>query len=89
MQKRAAQVLKTIENFMNSADLQLEDEHVPGFWFDAQKQTDVGIGAQEQDWILENSKRVWEAMNDQYNLKLRIPHDGYLKAYQVACPINY
>jgi hypothetical protein len=77
--------LKTLENFMNSADFEMSaDDHVPPFWFDASRDDHVPFEQHERAWILENANRVWEAMNDVDNTKVRMPHDGYLKAYQVG-----
>ena len=69
---------------MNSADAEVNDDHVPPFWFEAGRQDEVPIAPKERNWIMENTKRVWAAMTDVNNFKVRMPHDGYLKAYQVS-----
>ena len=69
---------------MNSDDANVNDDHVPSFWLDVARQDDVPIAPLERTWIVENTKRVWEAMIDANNSKVRMPHDGYLKAYQVC-----
>ncbi len=77
-------MLKTVENFMNSSDADLTEEHVPSFWTDVSRQDDVPIRPQERNWIWENAILIWQAMNDKEETKIRMPHDGYLKAYQVT-----
>ena len=78
MQKRAAQVLKTVENFFNSSDLEMTEENVPSFWHDFNLHDDILLSVDEKSWILENSIRIWQAMNDKEDTKIRMPHDGYL-----------
>ena len=68
---------------MNSSDVELTTDHVPPFWTDVSRQDDIPIRDRERIWIWENSIRIWQAMNDKEETKIRMPHDGYLKAYQV------
>ena len=73
------QVLRTLEKFINSADLDISEVHVPVVWrvFDFSK--DVPLRNEERNWILENSTRIWEAMNDNHEKRIGMTHDGYLK----------
>jgi hypothetical protein len=67
-----------VENFFNSSDFQISEENVPSFWHDFNLRDDIPLNADEKQWVLENSIRVWQAMNDKENTKVKMPHDGYL-----------
>ena len=80
-QRRCAQVIKTLENFMNSPDLEITDENVPMSW---DTRTIDGVATslltpKDRHVLLEDAQIVWAAMQDPDNKSIRMPHDGYLK----------
>ena len=56
----------------------MSEENVPSFWHDFNTNDDIPLRAEEKTWIWENSLRIWQAMNDKEDTKIRMPHDGYL-----------
>ena len=63
----AGNVKNTLENFINSTDVQLDEKHVPV------------EGDKEKKEILDIAEVLWEAMIDVDNFDMKITHDGYLK----------
>ena len=61
-QKRAGQIVQTIENFMNSTDEELEHEHVPSTW--EWKRKIENISAQNRNFVLDGAHAVWKVMID-------------------------
>ena len=86
VQRGAAQVLKTIENFMNSMDMELTMENVPSVWQSPGDRAETVIDAQTRLWVLEDAVEVWKAMCDKDNTCIRMPHDGYLKLWHLKKP---
>jgi hypothetical protein len=69
-------VLKTVLAFLSSADFEITDEHAIA----------CGIRAEKAGAAVDAARRVWESMTDRTQNSLRIPHDGYLKLYQLTSP---
>ena len=84
-QQRAAQILKTIENFMNSIDTELTMECVPSIWMSVDVHH-VVIDPLTRSWVLEDSLEVWKTMCDKEDTRIRMTHDGYLKLWQLRNP---
>jgi len=82
--RRAGQVLATLSTFMNSPDLDLELEHVPSVWTVGQQQLSLSPG--ERGVVLRDTEAVWRAMSDKDDMRIRMPHDGYLKLWQLRSP---
>ena len=40
----------------------------------------------ERNYILEDAKKIWKMMTDVKNWKMKMPHDGYLKLFQLQNP---
>jgi F-box protein 18 (helicase) len=68
-------VMKTLQNFIASADTSLCRKHVPSY-----KET------QENLQCIQDAKLLWSKMVDESNYSFRITHDGYLKLYQLERP---
>ncbi len=91
--KRASLVLRTIKNFTNSPDPKITPEHVPTLWMATVKDHQgkavrdlVPVPEQEREWALEDAINVWSLMRDPLKLSIRLPHDGYLKLWQLGSP---
>jgi len=82
--RRAGQVLATLSTFMNSPDLELELEHVPSTW--STGQLVVSLTSSERGVVLRDTEVVWQAMSDKDDMRIRMPHDGYLKVWQMRSP---
>jgi F-box protein 18 (helicase) len=82
--RRAGQVQAALSSFMNSAEPEPELEHVPLVWRVgvAEEQLDAGQRAA----VLADAVRVWRAMADREDFRVRMPHDGYLKVWQARRP---
>ena len=70
----ARAVLTTVENFIRSADAKITADHLPSDLAAAHR-TEVGTYAQ----------KAWESMKD-LDGALKMPHDGYLKLFQLSQP---
>lgn len=62
---------------MGSADPVVSLAHVP----------DIDMDAAKFDQVVSNAKELWRAMLDPDDLSIKMPHDGYLKVYQLSKPI--
>lgn len=69
-------VLSTVERFIQSADERLGDTHVPGDLVNKGHRARVG----------ELAGRAWETMKDKADDRLKMPHDGYFKLFQLSKP---
>lgn len=69
---------QTLNNFLCSADHSLDiEKHLSG-----------GILTEIQaEKAFHVAKDVWKAMQDKNNIYVKMPHDGYLKLFQMAEPI--
>ena len=63
-QQRAGQVAKTIDNFMNSNDPEIESEHVPSRWAIGRKE--VTLQPWERSEVLDYAMQAWEKIIGQY-----------------------
>ena len=82
--RRAGQVLATLTSFMNSADPEISLEHVPSVW--SVGNTVESLSSLQRQIVLGDSLTVWRVMTDKEDNRLRIPHDGYLKVWQLRKP---
>lgn len=82
--RRAAQIVATIESFMNSVDDEISLEHVPSRW--RTKKGEENLSALQRSIVEEDSKIVWKAMIDLNDYSIKLPHDGYLKLFQLKKP---
>ena len=86
--QRAAQVLKCLENFMNSPDEEITLENVPSRWesvTDTQIKT-VTLQSYVRNADLDDARKVWNSMINVNDLRVKMTHDGYLKLFQLTCP---
>ena len=83
--QRAGQVLSTLNSFMNSSNMELEqDSHVPRVWKVGQREEELSHS--KRQGVLCDAITVWAAMQDKEDNRIRIPHDGYLKVWQLRRP---
>jgi len=82
--RRAGQVLATLTNFMNSPDRVLELENVPSTW--AIGRNTLALTTAERAVVLSDAESVWKVMTDKDDMRVRIPHDGYMKVWQIRSP---
>ena len=84
LSRRAGQVLATLNSYMNSADTELTLEHVPSVW--TVGNTEMALSSLDRQIVLEDTVTVWRVMTDKEDSRLRMPHDGYLKLWQLRSP---
>lgn len=70
----AGHVVNAITNFLVSADKEIGETHTRG---------DLA-NANDADKIVALAKRAWAAMQDVSNAAVPMPHDGYLKLFQLS-----
>lgn len=75
---QAGQVLGVIGEFCNSADPEICAKHALAVVDQSE--------AVYADVLAGLAKKVWEMMTDVSNLAIKIPHDGYLKLFQLSKP---
>lgn len=85
---QAKLILDTLNNFMASADDQLTIEHVPTERVDKDKGR-LPVTHEWRQFYAGEARSMWSKMEDFNNTALRMPHDGYLKAYQLSKPRIY
>ena len=79
-QTHCSMVSRALEAFMNSSASELSrEDHVPSVWDYHGAEGGRAVPEAVQDWVLEDARRVWEAMADPEDQRVRMPHDGYLK----------
>jgi len=71
----AKSALETATAFLCSADDKISDKHVPGH------------GLIDEDKAVWLAGQLWERMQDTANSAIQMPHDGYLKLYQLSRPL--
>ena len=84
LQRRAGQVLASLNSFLNSADTDLSLEHVPSVW--SVGNHDISLSSVERQVVLEDAVSVWRSMKNKEDMSVWMPHDGYLKLWQLRAP---
>lgn len=82
--RRAAQIVATLESFMNSPDEEITLEHVPSRW--RTKKGEENLTPLQRNILEDDSKTIWSAMININNKSIKLPHDGYLKLFQLKKP---
>ena len=82
--RRAGQVIASLNSFLNCPDTDLSLEVVPSVWTVGREE--MSLSAQQRQLVLEDTRTVWRVMTDQQDCRLRMPHDGYLKLWQLRSP---
>ena len=85
-QQRAGKVLATLSSYMNSPDEYIDMEHAPSTWDSAVKKMPETLTIRERNYIIEDAKKIWKMMTDVKDWKMKMPHDGYLKLFQLQNP---
>ena len=75
----AVMVIRTIENFCNSADNDISAMHIAK---DFLKRHKTGGGSQ----LIDAAKKVWSIMKQGENQDMPMTHSGYLKLFQLQFP---
>lgn len=75
---QAQTAIEAINSFLHSADEALAFEHLPLF-----VRTDPELSKQEKIKLLETVKLLWKRMCDPEDKVIPMPHDGYLKLWQL------
>ena len=78
------QVLATLSTFMNSNSLHLDLDQVPRVWRIGKREEVLSEDTRAA--VLQDSVKVWGAVQDKDDSRIRIPHDGYLKVWQLRRP---
>ena len=71
----ATYLVSTIDRFIASADRTILADHVP-----------PEVPLAQRDLALEQAIKLWEEVKNVDNTMLRMPHDGYLKLFQLSNP---
>jgi hypothetical protein len=74
---RAVQIIETVNNYLCSASAILTQEHITDH---------PSLAAAEYPDILSGARILWEKMKDLRCSSVRMPHDGYLKLFQLSKP---
>ena len=82
--RRSGQVAACLTSFLNSPDTEVSLEHVPSVWTVGHSQD--SLSPLQRQLVLEDTRAVWRAMIDKEDLRVRMPHDGYLKVWQLRNP---
>ncbi len=75
-QLAAGKSIEILNRFLASADPALHPCHMSGTIFEAK----------EQEPLFETTKNLWSRMRDVNDPGIPMPHDGYLKLYQLSSP---
>lgn len=73
----AGHTLEVVTNFLCSTDKEITDQHLLG----------VSLQPGSTGPIVDAARKTWAMMQDGSNLVVPIPHDGYLKLYQMSDPV--
>jgi hypothetical protein len=71
----ATYLVSTIDRFIASSDRTILAGHVP-----------PEVPLAQRDLALEQAIKLWEEVKNVDNTMLRMPHDGYLKLFQLSNP---
>ncbi|WP_028491684.1 UvrD-helicase domain-containing protein [Thioalkalivibrio sp. ALE19] len=71
-------LLETVQQYMASSDREIGPQHVP-------ETTRKGLGF-PVDMIVPHATHLWERMKDVRDDRMPMPHDGYLKLFQLSGP---
>ncbi|XP_061172285.1 F-box DNA helicase 1-like [Saccostrea echinata] len=82
---RAKLVQDTLKTFFSSADQNISLEHVPTYSTN-DKGGRIIIDPDKRQGYVNDAKYLWERMKDLRNKEVPMPHDGYLKLYQLYRP---
>ena len=75
-QKTAGIALNVVTNFLTSGDHEIGESHTKG----------ESIPDYQRGQFIELAKKAWGFMCDSNNMNVSMPHDGYLKLYQLSNP---
>lgn len=64
--------------WMGSADESIKAQHIPA---------DLNIPESERDQLVKKTREIWAAMLNKDDVSVKMPHDGYLKLFQLSKPV--
>jgi len=75
----AKTVMDTVQNYLVSPDEQLSEQHVPRSYRSSMQ-------AKNGPDIIQYAQKIWKLMIDLNEQTMPMPHDGYLKMFQLSHP---
>lgn len=75
-QRDGGVILNIVTNFLISGDREIGEVHTRG----------ESVADWQRPQFIEQAKRAWQMMCDTGNMNVPMPHDGYLKLYQLSNP---
>ncbi|XP_069621427.1 F-box DNA helicase 1 isoform X1 [Ranitomeya imitator] len=81
-------VVKTLENFLASADEAIERDHVP-IWYKNNRGERELVTLLKQQFAVREAEKIWEKMQSLEETReyaYKMTHDGYLKLWQLRRP---
>ena len=82
---KANMIIDTIEKFCQSADKQIQPDHVPFMDMKNENGSEPAKIQEERKEIVRVAKRIWEEMSDPKGI-VPITHNGYLKIWGLSQP---
>ncbi|XP_044135946.1 F-box DNA helicase 1 isoform X1 [Bufo gargarizans] len=85
---KAKLVVKTLENFLASADEAIETDHVP-IWFKNNRGEREMVNPRDQQFAVREADKIWQRMQsleETHEYAYKMTHDGYLKLWQLRRP---
>lgn len=74
--------VETVRHFISSADSEIGVHHIPSEVMERLNGSHHALAA-----VVADAKVLWGMMKDPTNTAIRLPHDGYLKLYQLSNPV--
>ncbi len=74
----ASAALQVIQRWCGSLDERIDMQHVP---------PDVAMRLADPSVVVRVAREVWQRMTDARERDIRLPHDGYLKLFQMERPV--
>lgn len=68
----------SLSKWMGSADESIKAHHIPA---------DLDVPEGERDQIVKKAREIWAAMLNKDDVSVKMPHDGYLKLFQLSKPV--
>lgn len=72
-------ILDTVHNFLVSPAEKITEKHIPSAYRNS-------IHSKNGPDIVDYANKIWEMMQDDKNEEMPMPHDGYLKLFQLSHP---
>ena len=76
----AVVMLGMVNNFTASLDREVGEQHIPA------EMREKVAGRGSVGIVVDGARKLWDMMCDPANERIKLPHDGYLKIYQMGAP---